>query len=213
MYSTILVPTDGSVSARRAAEHAVDIAAKYDATVEGLSVIDTSAETRFYSREGVEEFEERQREQAEHALDELVELAEERGVPIETTIERGTPDRVILEFAEDCGADLVLMGTHGLSKSGGLVLGSVTEKVVRESTVPTQVVRLTDVAVGTISDAVEAAREAAIDAGHDDVSVVRTHRSGHTWMVHVVDDDEREWTVNVDVESGETELHPIEATQ
>jgi nucleotide-binding universal stress UspA family protein len=213
MYSTILVPTDGSVSARRAAEHAVDIAAKYGAAVEGLSVIDTSAETRFYSREGVEEFEERQREQAEHALDELVELAEEEGVPIETTIEKGTPDRVILEFAEDCGADLVLMGTHGLSKSGGLVLGSVTEKVVRESTVPTQVVRLTDVAVGTISDAVEAAREAAMDAGHDSVSVVRTHRSGHTWMVHVVGGDEREWTVNVDVESGETEIHPIEATQ
>ena len=210
MYATILVPTDGSVSARRATEHAVDIAEKYGAAIHGLSVVDTTAETRFYSHEGVEAFEERQHEQAEHALDELAELAGEREVPVTTEIRRGSPSRTILDVADERDADLVLMGTHGLSGSDDLVLGSVTEKVVRASEVPTQVVRLTDVAVGTISDAVEAAKAAMADAGHEGASVVRTHRSGHTWMVQAVTPEEGEYTVDVDVESGTTEVHRLE---
>jgi nucleotide-binding universal stress UspA family protein len=48
----------------------------------------------------------------------------------------GEPAREILECATSLGADLIVMGTHGLSGFEHLLLGSVTEKVLRKATSP-----------------------------------------------------------------------------
>ncbi len=49
MYERILLPTDGSDEAKQAAAHAIDLAEKYDATLDVLSVVDTRA----YDTEGI----------------------------------------------------------------------------------------------------------------------------------------------------------------
>lgn len=58
------------------------------------------------------------------------------GVPIEIKLLEGNPWRVIREEAELWPADLLVMGTHGRSEVERLLLGSVTEKVLRSVTCP-----------------------------------------------------------------------------
>ncbi|HEY3237295.1 MAG TPA: universal stress protein, partial [Polyangiaceae bacterium] len=54
---------------------------------------------------------------------------------------RGATAHTIVEIAEKDGYDLIAMGTHGRSGFERLLLGSITEKVVRRSTVPVLTVR------------------------------------------------------------------------
>ncbi len=60
--------------------------------------------------------------------------------PAEILVEPGDPARRILE--QSAGYDLIVMGTHGKSGFLGRLMGSVAERVVRQSTVPVLVVRL-----------------------------------------------------------------------
>jgi nucleotide-binding universal stress UspA family protein len=72
------------------------------------------------------------------------------GVNVETLIERGSPVRHILERAAALPADLVVMGTHGRSGFERLVLGSVTEKVLRKAPCPVMVVPPPAVSAGKL---------------------------------------------------------------
>lgn len=53
----------------------------------------------------------------------------------------GKPSHEILELAEEVGADLILLGTHGRTGLGRIVLGSTAEHVMREAGCPVLVVR------------------------------------------------------------------------
>jgi len=61
----------------------------------------------------------------------------------------GQPGEAIVAAAESEGADLVVVGTHGRSVIGRLLLGSVSEYVVRHSRVPVMVVRPRELATST----------------------------------------------------------------
>jgi nucleotide-binding universal stress UspA family protein len=66
-------------------------------------------------------------------------LARERipaAVRCETLVISGDPAERVLETARGLNADLIVMGTHGRKGLGHLVLGSVAERVVRESPIP-----------------------------------------------------------------------------
>jgi len=66
-----------------------------------------------------------------------VETAEARGFKnVETHIEAGKPDEVILSYVESHGLDAVVMGTTGRRGIDRVLLGSVAEKTVRSATVP-----------------------------------------------------------------------------
>ncbi|MFC4246869.1 universal stress protein [Natribaculum luteum] len=140
MYERILLPTDGSDEAKQAADHAIDLAEKYDATLDVLSVVDTRA----YDTEGItsvviDGLEERGR----RAVDEFAEMASDHGLErVETAVERGIPSETILEYVDEHDVDLIVMATHGRTGFRRYVLGSVTEKVVRTSSVPVHTVRV-----------------------------------------------------------------------
>lgn len=53
----------------------------------------------------------------------------------------GDPAETILAAARDCKADLVVMGSHGRGTVKGILLGSVSGKVVAQSTLPVTIVR------------------------------------------------------------------------
>jgi nucleotide-binding universal stress UspA family protein len=76
----------------------------------------------------------RQRLQAE--LDRFVSPARERGTCVATVLEEGAVVTGILRQAELRGADLIVMGTHGVSGFERWILGSVTEKVLRKAPCP-----------------------------------------------------------------------------
>jgi nucleotide-binding universal stress UspA family protein len=70
-----------------------------------------------------------------------VDAAREHGVPVEGHVLKGVPAETIVEYADANGVDLVVMATHGRSGLARGLFGSVTEGVIRRSTVPVLTVR------------------------------------------------------------------------
>jgi nucleotide-binding universal stress UspA family protein len=137
MYETILHPTDGSEASMAAADHAIELAAENRAALRFLYVVDASTlAADDFSGVLLENLERSGRA----ALEDLVERAEAAGVDAVTAVETGVPHREILADAEDAGADLIVMGTHGRTGLDRFLLGSVSERVVRTADVPVLVV-------------------------------------------------------------------------
>jgi nucleotide-binding universal stress UspA family protein len=66
----------------------------------------------------------------------LARVAPERKEPVGIAVQVGDPAEEILKQVEECGADLIVMGTKGLEGAQRFVFGSTTEAVLRESPVP-----------------------------------------------------------------------------
>ena len=135
MYDTILVPTDGSDGAAAAAAHAVDLAAVHGATLHALYVVDVrmSPISANMDHDDVVELVD---ESGDRPTAAALDRAEQAGVEAVEVIRLGVPYRVIREYADDEGVDLVVMGTHGRTGVEHALVGSVTERVVRTLDVP-----------------------------------------------------------------------------
>lgn len=144
MYDTILVPVDGSPGANGAIANALAFARGTDATVHALSVIETLEE--------LEEFDPDQRmavrraseTRAEGAIGEVAAAAEKVDLEVLEEVREGRPTRTILEYADEIGADLIAMGTRGLTAAQSIRLGSTTERVIERAEMPVLSVRLSD---------------------------------------------------------------------
>jgi nucleotide-binding universal stress UspA family protein len=136
MYETILVPTDGSNEARKAAAHGIELAAALDATVHTLYVMDLPGVPRALSvRDDEETVREEYREFGERVTSEVCTMASRADVECITALRTGTVHEEIVEYADEMGLDAIVMGT-GYQGRFGALLGTVVEKVVRISTVP-----------------------------------------------------------------------------
>ncbi len=80
--------------------------------------------------------------QSQEALTKVADRLRAQGLTIETHVRDGSPLDEISDFAERSKADLIVMGTHGRAGFSRLLLGSVTERVVRTSKVPVLTVRI-----------------------------------------------------------------------
>ncbi|MCU4801786.1 universal stress protein [Halobacteria archaeon HArc-gm2] len=144
MIDTVLVPTDGSDHAVRAAEHGAAIAEAFDATLHVISVVDTRAAAGPFDAGGLrEEFVERLEADAEDSIDAAVDAVDGSN-KLQTAVRKGDPVDEILDYAGDHGIDLIAMGTHGRTGVERYVMGSVTEQVVRRAPVPVLTVRATE---------------------------------------------------------------------
>jgi nucleotide-binding universal stress UspA family protein len=139
MYDTILLPTDGSAPSDAARRHAIGLASAYDATLHSIYVIDDQAlrAARIDTDVVLAGFE----EEGTRLVGEVAAAAAEADVACETAVLHGHPHEQITEYATEHGVDLVVMGTHGRHGVQRFLLGSVTERVVRTSSVPVLTVR------------------------------------------------------------------------
>jgi nucleotide-binding universal stress UspA family protein len=137
MYDNILLPTDGSAAAEAAVDHAVRLARAFDATVHVMSVVEPIPAVEMDAAL----VHERLRESADRAVDRACERLDAAGVPHASSVRDGSAHRSILAAAEEADADLIVMGTHGRTGVGRVLLGSVTERVVRRSDAPVMSVR------------------------------------------------------------------------
>jgi len=140
MYERIVVPTDGSEGMDRVLAHAADLAGVHGATLDFVYVVNAAAFANLPMETSWEGVRESLREEGETAL-EAAEAAVE-GVGTERRMLEGGPAREIVAYAEESGADLVVMGTHGRGGINRILLGSVAERVVRRSPVPVLTVRV-----------------------------------------------------------------------
>jgi nucleotide-binding universal stress UspA family protein len=139
MIKKILVPVDGSDHANAAVDWASDIGAKYQARLTVLHVMaergsgQVPEELRQLAQ--LERIEITERDILQSAANQIVEAAKERarmhGIhAIDGTIGIGDPARVIVDQAKAAGVDLIVMGRRGLGGLPGLLLGSVSNKVL-----------------------------------------------------------------------------------
>lgn len=153
MYDTILVPTDGSDAAHRAAGEAYRLARETGATVHLLFVLDESARSLLLSTESMGSRFDRLRKEAEQFLADLA--AEAELVSVKTAVSRGTQvHRGIIDYAEREGIDLIVMGSTGRSGPGGL-LGSTTQRVTVHTSLPVLVLTSGEVEDEPPADAVD----------------------------------------------------------
>lgn len=137
MYDRLLLPTDGSEAAEAALDHAVRLARAFDASVHVLSVVEPIPAVEMDAAI----VHERLSESAQLAVERACERLDAAGVPHESSVRDGSAHRSILAAADDTAADLILMGTHGRTGVGRVLLGSVTERVVRNADAPVMTVR------------------------------------------------------------------------
>jgi len=148
MISKILVPSDGSKTAQRAAGYAVDLAKQLKASIIVLSVIDqrsfiaqtiSASETARHTIEPIEDY---LREAAEGYAGEIKKLCDKSGVASKISIKTGHPVEEIVKEAKRSKANLIIMGSHGRSALSATVLGSVSYGVIHKDTrVPILIVR------------------------------------------------------------------------
>jgi len=148
MISKILVPSDGSKAAQRAAMYAVDLAKQLKASIIALSVIDKrlfmgqtvpASETARHTIEPVEDY---LREAAEGYVGEIKKLCDKNGVASKISIKMGHPVEEIMKEAKRSKANLIVMGSHGRSALSATVLGSVSYGVIHKDTsIPILIVR------------------------------------------------------------------------
>lgn len=147
MYRRLMVPLDGTVDSQHAIPFALSIAAREDAVVELVHVAIPpsvaaqmgSAGMELYGSLGVDpETAQEIHSQSERQLEQLAAKASGSGhVRIESTVlDRSDVAHAISEYALQSNPDLLVMTKHDHSRLERLVLGSVSESVVRRVNVP-----------------------------------------------------------------------------
>ncbi len=132
-----LVPLDFSTHAQHALEYALELAKRLQARLTLLHVVhipplgEVDVSTYMHEVDAV----------ARQSMQPYVQRLKEAGVEGTARIVHGVPWQQVVDTAQDIHADLIVMGTHGRTGLQHVLLGSVTEKVVRHAPCPVLVVR------------------------------------------------------------------------
>jgi nucleotide-binding universal stress UspA family protein len=149
-WKTILVPHDFPSSANHAAAIARDEAKSHGSKLILLHVIqlpthmEPDAVIMPVGTGAPITFRDYATSQGEAHLNDLVDRLEKDGVSATSFLRIGNPVDEILTFADENAVDLIVMGTHGRSGLQALLVGSVTERVVRTSKKPVLTIRHPD---------------------------------------------------------------------
>ncbi len=147
MISKILIATDGSASANRALELAVELAKVHNASLYAINVIrQIQIPPEMQNMARVESLGENRLSVLEFIANQILDDAEKRiqakgAILAKKSIGHEDPATSISKYAKKHEIDLVVVGTRGLSKVKALLLGSVSRKVTEICNVNTLIVR------------------------------------------------------------------------
>ncbi len=144
MVQTVAVGTDGSGTADRAVEFAIDLAARYEARIVFISAYVPVRDSRL-NREAREAPEDLQwtinpAEDVDATLRECEERAEAKGLSWASEAREGDPARILVELAGSNGADVLVIGNKGMQRK---VLGSVPNSVSHSAPCSVMIVKTT----------------------------------------------------------------------
>ena len=145
MVQTVAVGTDGSGTADKAVEFAIDLAARYEAKIVFISAYVPASASRGCKREARDAPEDLQwtinpAEDVDATLRDCEERAEERGLRWASEARQGDPAKVLVELAESNGADVLVIGNKGMDRR---VLGSVPNSVSHHAPCSVLIVKTT----------------------------------------------------------------------
>ncbi|ABB39523.1 UspA domain-containing protein [Oleidesulfovibrio alaskensis G20] len=135
----ILVPVDGSACSEKAAEYAANLAQLVGASV--LVVNCRMALPPMLGRDSWEQARSALVKRSEVLLESYCDRMKDEGVEAACRVLEGAVDKAIAETAEAENCDLIVMGSRGHSELEGLLLGSVTHRVLQLADCPVTVIR------------------------------------------------------------------------
>lgn len=156
MFNHILVAIDGSDYSRDALPTAIEVARRFDADLFVLHVSE-------HDRGRAASFSIESPAEATRLVGEAVKKAKDAGVDAKGQLVDRAAGHVAMAIVEAAGAndiDLIVMGSRGLSDGEGVLLGSVSHKVIQHADVPVLVARKTKVAAAAHASGVVGIAEA-----------------------------------------------------
>ncbi len=147
MFRSIVVGTDGSETAGKAVEAAVELAGLAGAKLELVSAYEPvpSQRLRVEARQVPADMQwmVNPREDVDATLAEAAERAADAGVESRTYAREGDPADAILDVAEELGSDLIVLGNKGMTGAKRFLLGSVPNKVSHHAPCSVMIIRTT----------------------------------------------------------------------
>ena len=153
MFSNILVPLDGSELSERALPMTQDLARSSDATVHLIHMVSRAHELAAgrgvepvqaaeIERDMARQLTESQLNRGRVYLEQKGSQLSGAGIKVETeyTVKAGDPAQNIIDYVKEHDISLVVMSTHGHGGIRRLLVGSVTDRVIRSCEVPVLVV-------------------------------------------------------------------------
>jgi len=142
MFKKILLATDGSEDALRAADYALELAKKNEASVEIMYVLPMipvfgPEKALYHSLAANEDL----KAHGQEVLADTLKKFEAQNIPCETKIVQGDPADLICEEAKEKGVSLIIIGTRGMTGVTRWVMGSVSSKVVNHAPCSVLVIR------------------------------------------------------------------------
>lgn len=131
MFDVVVVPTDGSEYAERAASTAFDLAEVHESAVHVVSVVDPGPLGDLKLPGDAQSASEALEAKATEFVERIATQARGRGIEVSAATPKGPPESEILAYAEDVDADLIVMGTRGRGGVRRAALGSVADHVIR----------------------------------------------------------------------------------
>lgn len=135
--ATVLLATDLSAASEHATGRAIEVAVALRARLLVLNVLEHGRLDGFGSHARVDQA----RAEREGVLQGVVRRARDAGARCEFMLWAGEPSGSIVAVADAEEADLIVAGTHGRARAGRLLLGSVSDHLVRSAHCPVMVVR------------------------------------------------------------------------
>ncbi len=145
--NSILIATDGSESAEQALEVAIELAREMGASLHVVSVRPPLPVGHTGPSPAVLEVDEEHG--AERIAAAAAERAREAGVQATPHVARGPVVDNIVSAVHELGADLLVVGSRGHGAIAGVMLGSVSHALIRQSPVPVTIVRKAAVPAAT----------------------------------------------------------------
>ena len=140
LYEKILIATDGSEYTKNAVDYGIDLAKNTGAKLFTIYVVDTAAFASIPMDAAWESMYGLLKQEGGEAIKYVAERAETEGLEVEGNLIEGHPADEIIKYSEKNSISLIIMGTLGKSGLDRFLLGSVAEKVVRNSKIPVLVV-------------------------------------------------------------------------
>ena len=144
LFDKILTAIDFSENSDRAFEYALTLATKFDAELTIMHVVNEPVDLRgFYVPHiSFEQLEKEIEDGAMKMMDEFCGARLGAFSNYKTAIVTGIPYDEITRKADEIGASLIVLGTHGRTGLDHLIFGSTAERVVRSANCPVMTIRL-----------------------------------------------------------------------
>jgi nucleotide-binding universal stress UspA family protein len=140
MFKNILLGVDGSEHSLRAAKTAADLARSTNADILRI-VVAFEAVPPYLGEPNLQAAISARLKEAEAILQKAIGAVDEIPGEVHTEVLEGAPAEAILDVADIRQSDLIVMGSRGLGRLRGALLGSQSQKVVQHAPCPVLIVR------------------------------------------------------------------------